>query len=107
MAMARVVAMSRFVTRWSLHGLGLCEINTLSHKALSRAVGVLLAHETVHQCSTQSRSSNLRALGSEPGTGVIARLHRSLSSSSEGSAGASLNQRVLPPSRPRLCASRH
>lgn len=99
--------MSRFVARWGLHGLALCEINALPHEALSRAVGVLLAHETVHQCSTQRRSSDFGAFGSEPGTGIITRLHRSLSSSSEGSAGASLDQRVLPPSRTRLSAGRH
>lgn len=99
--------MARLVMSWGLHGLVLCKINTLPHEALSRAVGVLLAHETIHQCSAQRGGSDLGALRSKPGAGVVARLHRSLGSSSEGSASASLDQRVLPPSRARLGACRH
>jgi hypothetical protein len=99
--------MARLVMSWGLHGLVLCEINTLPHKALSRAVGMLLAHETIYQCSTQRGGSDLGTFRSKPGAGVIARLHRCLGSSGEGSAGASLDHRVLPPSRARLGAGRH
>lgn len=106
-AMARVVTMARLVMSWGLHGLALCEINTLPHEALSRAVGVLLAHETIYQRSTQCGGSDLGAFRSKPGAGVVTRLHGSLGSSREGSASTSLDQRVLPPSRARLGACRH
>lgn len=101
------MAMARLVVTRGLHGLALSEINTLPHEALSRAVGVLLAHETIDKGSTQRGGSDLGAFRSKPRAGVMARLHGSLGSSGEGSAGASLDHRVLPPSRARLGAGGH
>lgn len=101
------MTMARLVMSWGPVGLALCEINTLPHEALSRAVRVLLAHETIYQCSTQCGGSDFGTFRSKPGAGVVARLHRGLGSCSEGSAGTSLDQRVLPPGRASLGAGRH